>query len=116
MEMGLKYNLEQRTKRFLEYLVTGTESATQQKDFNQREAIRFMSTNSIAKLMRKPHPVNLIRQLQHPATISLRWKPQSEKLTITKVDKGNTMVIINNDDLHSSVGVLKKKVQVKYFI
>jgi hypothetical protein len=52
MQMGLKYNLEQRTKRLLEYLITGTENAAQQKDFNQREAIRFMSTDSTGKLMK----------------------------------------------------------------
>jgi hypothetical protein len=54
MEKDLKYNLEQLTKWCLENFVVETDSAIQQINFYQHEAIRFMATNIIQKLMRTP--------------------------------------------------------------
>jgi hypothetical protein len=96
LELGLNYAYERHSKHFLQELIINTEEAIKQLDVNEQGAYRILAHKKI-KQIQDDNTTNTLHKRQNYILRQIRTKLKQNNLTITKADKGKTIVIINKD-------------------
>ena len=94
LHKGLKYNLHAKQTNWLENLALEAETAVSQMPPSERDVYRKLVAERISNLhQNNNHPPT--RKEQHEANTirSIRSKIKSNNATVTRADKGNTLVI-----------------------
>ena len=102
LNKGLKYNLNFKPRNWIKNLALEAETALSYLPYTEKEGLRFQMARNLQSLYRhyennKGHNTRNINLERHTIQ-SIKNKLQSNKATITKADKGNTIVIIYQKD------------------
>jgi hypothetical protein len=92
LQKGLKYNLQQKPKNWLQNLALEAETAITKLPPNEIEVYRKLTANRIDTLQKQQpshHKHPEMRTMQ-----SIRTKLLENKATVTRADKGNSIVIL----------------------
>jgi hypothetical protein len=111
LNKGLKYNLHYKRKNWIEPLAIEADTAINKIDPKEQEYMRQIVANNIKKLINKYKTLNDRRiTLKHKRDIrerkliyNIKEKIKSNLLVIVKADKGNTLVILQEDDYNHKV-------------
>ena len=98
LQLGLNYAIEKPTTQIIQHFVIDTENAIRQLHENEQNIYRHLASNKI-KQIKNTTTTNILHKRQHYIMKQIRKKLQQNNLTITKADKGKTIVIINKDCL-----------------
>jgi hypothetical protein len=106
LNKGSKYNVGIAPKKCIKQLVCKTENAIRQVNINQQEAIRYIATKNIQRIISKQSTIN--REYKQQIRTTKQIKLQQHKATVTEMDKGKTMIIIYEQDLDEKVNSFMK--------
>jgi hypothetical protein len=98
LQLGLNYAIEKPTTHIIQNLVIDTENAIRQLHENEQNIYRHLASTKI-KQIKNTTTTNILHKRQYYIMKQISKKLQPNNLTITKADKGKTIVIINKDCL-----------------
>jgi hypothetical protein len=96
LQLGLNYAIEEPTTQIIQNLVIDTENAIRQLHENEQNTYRHLACIKI-KQIKYSTTTNTLHKRQRYIMKQISKKLQQNNLTITKADKGRTIVIINKD-------------------
>jgi hypothetical protein len=104
---GLKYNLGHKPRGWITTLVLEAETAISQLPNTEQEYIRYQAAYNIRQLYKQHneiHPINTAHITREKQTLNkIRQKLITSNAIVTKADKGNSVVIIYQEDYHDNV-------------
>jgi hypothetical protein len=103
LHKGLKYNLHTKCKNWLENLALEVEAAISQLPTSDQDVYRKLIAERVSNLHQNNHPPTQKAQHEVNTIKSIRSKLQRNNATVTRADKGNTLVILPTQQYDSKI-------------
>ena len=103
LNKGLKYNLHQKNKKWIEILALEAETAISRLHITEQNYYRHAVAKKIKDINRNNNTNNKKNKYEWKQIMNIKNKISENKLTITKADKGKTLVILTQDEYKHKV-------------
>jgi hypothetical protein len=114
LNKGLKYNLHYKNKKWIEILALEAETAITKLDITEQNYYRHIVAKQIINInIHKDKYINHNNMREWKSAMHIKRKIQDNKLTITKADKGKTLVILTEEEYQQKT---MKFIQDNHFI